>query len=126
MLFDKKVLFCHDTAIAGTGQVGDILDLNDPDLNLDVGEQAFVGVMITEDLVHTADLGVVFTLETDSEDGFGTDNFDLFVSRAYLKAEVLNGVSMKFPIPDGCLQFIRIKTVVNTPTAGKMTSGFVG
>lgn len=125
MIFDKKLLFCHEQDLVASGQVGDILDLKSGDLDLEIGEQAFIGIMVTEALLHNADNGVVFTIECDTVEGLASNNIDLFVTRAYLKAEMIIGFKIKIPIPEGCLQFIRIKSVVDTPTAGKITSGFV-
>ncbi len=124
MLFDRKVMFCDDEAIVANGDVGDVINLNDPNLDLHIGEQTFIGIVVTEALVATG-TGVVFTIKTEATEGGSFDN-NLIVSREYLKAEFIPGAEFKLPIPDGCEQFIKITSVVNTPTAGKMTAGFVG
>jgi len=121
MIFDKKLLFAYEQDIVAAGVVGDVLDLNSGDLDLDVGEQAFFGIVVNEDLAGATTC--TFTIQTcDTEGGTYTD---LVTSPAYPAAQVVNGAMFKLPIPDGCEQFVRIRTTATSVSAGQITAGIV-
>jgi len=122
MLFDVKLLFGDEEAIVADGAMGDPIDLNDPNLNLDVGEQAFFGIVITEDLATATQ--VVFSVTScDTWDGSYTE---LVTTAAIAAANVIQGKQFKLPIPAGCQQFIQLYSVAASVSAGAVTAGVVG
>ena len=121
MIFDKKITFAEDKAIVASGVVGDELDLNSADLNLDVGEQLFFGIVVTEDLAGAS--SCTFTIESATASG---GSYSALVSSpAYPAAQVIKGAMFKIPIPDGCKRFVHIKTTASSVSAGKITAGLV-
>lgn len=120
MYLDKQNLYSEDQALTATAVSTNVIDHTVTELG--PGEPVEVIAQVTE--AFTGGTSVAVTLQTDSDEAFGTA-VDVVSTAAIAVASLVAGYQFRLStLPVGLLRYTRLNyTVVGTPTAGAVTSG---
>ncbi len=107
MILDERLEFCDNLDVAvetGTNLVGDVIDLGTATRDIGSGQPMYLVIEVTLDFTDGADSATAqFVLASDGVAGITADGNETrhIVSDTYLKAALVVGTVLVFPLPSG-------------------------